>query len=634
MTESKPSVPLSAILALGVLLAVCAWGVSRWFAETTPRDSPKDRSAATEHKAGTPLTLARSRAKQAERDKLLDPSQDGWETEAFSDQATKLLKKIGKLLAHPEQVDGDSLADYASPDFRCGPLRPLHLNTVFEDRTITVRRGAPSDDLADQAGEVAVHEGAAGLATALGDLIANLNATSEPYVAVKVFLVELSEEDATTSVYFQSSAKTADGHSQQNATWNCRWTLPEDQSAPQLLSIVASDYEEASLRQGKSGPLFADCTEAAFAGQPSYQDQLRYDNHHWAGIVDRSLGIRLRGLHGLALGDVNGDGLDDVYICEPGGLPNRLYIQQVDGTLRDVSSASNVDFLDPTGSALFADLDNDGDQDLVVASVTTIAILENDGQGKFTARRLLEGGEAFQPTAADFDNDGDLDLYICMYEPFGHEETVVAGLPIAIPYHDANNGKPNVFYRNDGDWVFTDATEAVGLDDNNHKFSLAATWEDYDLDGDQDLYVANDFGRNNLYRFDSETGRFADVAAEAGVEDMSTGMSASFGDYNRDGWPDLYVANMWSSAGNRITYQRQFRTDTIDDVKTRYQYLARGNSLFSNAGDGSFQDVSIAAGVTMGRWAWGSVFADINNDGWEDLLIANGWFTGTQTSDL
>ncbi len=88
---------------------------------------------------------------------------------------------------------------------------------------------------------------------------------------------------------------------------------------------------------------------------------------------------------------------------------------------------------------------------------------------------------------------------------------------------------------------------------------MAASWEDYDQDGDLDLYVANDFGRNNLYRNDD--GQFVDVAAEAGVEDISAGMSVSWGDYNNDGQADLYVGNMFSSAGNRVTYQRQFSSD-------------------------------------------------------------------------
>lgn len=148
-----------------------------------------------------------------------------------------------------------------------------------------------------------------------------------------------------------------------------------------------------------------------------------------------------------------------------------------------------------------------------------------------------------------------------------------------------------------------------------------------------DLYVANDYGRNNLYRNDA--GQFTDVAATAGVEDVASGMSVSFGDYNRDGLMDLYVSNMFSSAGNRTTFQKQYQADAPEDVRQLIQRMARGNSLFAGQADGRFSDISIDAGVTMGRWAWGSKFIDINNDGWEDLVVTNGNMTGDQgTKDL
>jgi hypothetical protein len=158
-----------------------------------------------------------------------------------------------------------------------------------------------------------------------------------------------------------------------------------------------------------------------------------------------------------------------------------------------------------------------------------------------------------------------------------------------------------------------------------------------------DLYVANDFGRNNLYRNgpvpEGETGskggrKFTDVAADAGVEDISAGMGVAWADYNHDGWMDLYVSNMYSAAGNRVAYQRRFRGVDDDSTRARFQRHARGNSLFENAGDGTFRDVSVAAGVTMGRWAWGSQFVDLNNDSRDDLVVANGYVTNEDSRDL
>ncbi len=178
----------------------------------------------------------------------------------------------------------------------------------------------------------------------------------------------------------------------------------------------------------------------------------------------------------------------------------------------------------------------------------------------------------------------------------------------------------------------------AGLNENNDHHSFAASWEDYDNDGDMDIYVANDFGRNNLYQNQGRGANgqvtFRDVAAAAGVEDMSAGMGVTWGDYNRDGLMDFYVSNMFSAAGNRVAYQRQFRAGSTGDSLTGFRRHARGNSLFQNNGDGTFSDVSVEAGVTMGRWAWGAQFADLNNDGWEDIYVANGYITGDAKDDL
>ena len=97
---------------------------------------------------------------------------------------------------------------------------------------------------------------------------------------------------------------------------------------------------------------------------------------------------------------------------------------------------------------------------------------------------------------------------------------------------------------------------------------------------------------------------------------------------------DLYVGNMFSAAGNRIAYQRSFKEGTEASTRNIMQRHARGNSLFANAGDGSFRDVSLSARVTMGRWAWGSLFVDVNNDGKQDIFVANGLVTQEDTADL
>ena len=356
----------------------------------------------------------------------------------------------------------------------------------------------------------------------------------------------------------------------------------------------------------------------------------------WRGSLDAAVGVSVYGHQGLAAGDYDGDGLEDLYISQPGGLPNRLYRNNGDGTFSDVSRAAGVDALDDTSMSLFADVDNDGDQDLLLIG-SEVLLFRNNGAGAF----------AFDPDAgltpppdraamltsgalADYDGDGYLDLYVCAYDFWQAGSEYDA----PTPYYDAVNGPPNLLFRNRGDGTFEEATEAAGLMRNNDRFSFAASWADYDGDGDQDLYVANDFGRNNLYRNNGD-GTFTDVAAEAGVEDLAAGMSVAWGDYDNDGRLDLYVSNMWSSAGQRLTFNAQFESvASSEDVRAKFQRQARGNSLFRNNGDGTFDDVSEQAGVTMGRWAWASDFFDFDNDGSLDLLVQNGYITGARLDDL
>ena len=211
------------------------------------------------------------------------------------------------------------------------------------------------------------------------------------------------------------------------------------------------------------------------------------------------------GHHGVSVGDADGDGLDDLYVSQPSGLPNRLFRNNGDGTFEDVTEAAGLAVLDRTSQSLFADVDNDGDQDLVLVTRTGPLLFVNDGKGRFTrdpdafqlqraAAGLADLGGAWPTTTATAS-------WTSISAPTGYfigASEDKAGPP--SPYHDAQNGPPNVLLRNDGHGRFVDVTEAVGLDENNDRFSFAAGWADYDEDGWPDLLVANDFGRKNLYR--------------------------------------------------------------------------------------------------------------------------------------
>jgi FG-GAP-like repeat len=411
------------------------------------------------------------------------------------------------------------------------------------------------------------------------------------------------------------------------AHWKVRWQLAE--GLP-FLSLTVADYEEV-IHARDGAPMFEEVTEAVLGGTPHYLPLVRRGLDYWGQRISALNNLQYDGHNGIAVGDVNGDGRDDLYVCDNGGLANQLYIQQPDGTVKETAHEAGVNWLENTRSALLADLDNDGDQDLVIATISLVFFMENDGTGKFRQAGGVRGVDyPFSLTGADYDNDGLLDVYLCNYSA-RPDDASTSGGRLPTPYNDARNGGKNIMLRNLGGWRFADATEESGLNHNNDRWSFAAAWDDFDKDGDQDLYVANDFGRNNLYRNDG--GEFTDIAAEAGVEDAATGMSAAWGDFNRDGNMDIYVGNMYSSAGNRITFQRKFTEARTKDAADM-QRMARGNTLFAGDGRGGFKDVSGQNNILMGRWSWSSIFADLNNDGWQDIYVANGYLSNRKPDDL
>ena len=259
----------------------------------------------------------------------------------------------------------------------------------------------------------------------------------------------------------------------------------------------------------------------------------------------------------------------------------------------------------------------------------------NDGGGKF--RYVPSGFKFAMPpqgtftgaAIADYDRDGWLDIYFCLY--LYYQGTDQYKYP--SPYYDAENGPPNFLMRNQRDGTFRDVTAQTGLDKNNTRYSFCCGWNDYNRDGWPDLYVVNDFGRKNLYRNNGD-GTFTDVAAQAGVEDVGAGMSVCWLDYENSGREDVYVANMWTAAGKRISTQEIFQKDVPESARALYRKHAMGNSLFRNNGDGSFQDRGAPAGVEMGRWAWSSDAWDFDHDGFPDLYVTNGMVSGPSREDL
>ncbi len=385
-------------------------------------------------------------------------------------------------------------------------------------------------------------------------------------------------------------------------------------------------------------PWFRDVTGGAFAGEKSFHEQLARGIPYWRACLDPACGLDLYGEIGIAAADIDGDGRDEIYVLQPGGLPNRLYKNDGNGHFRDIAKEAGLDILDNTPSALFVDLRNSGHQDLVLLRNIEPLLLLNDGKGRFAevpdAFRFATPpqGSFTGVAAADYDRDGRLDLYFCCYIFFQNE----GQYRYPVPYHDARNGPPNFLFRNRLDQnppYFEDVTAASGMDHNNNRFSFAAAWCDYNGDGWPDLYVTNDFGRKNLYRNDH--GHFRDVAEEAGVSDLGPGMSAAWLDYDGDGRPDLLVSNMWSSSGQRIVNDPAFRPARKDPaLRSAYRQHVKGNSLYRNNGEGTFTYTGDSQGIEIGPWSWSCDGYDFDNDGSPELYIACGMLNNGGSTDL
>ncbi len=342
---------------------------------------------------------------------------------------------------------------------------------------------------------------------------------------------------------------------------------------------------------------------------------------------------------GAATSDFDNDGDFDIFTSGP--LKNYLYQNQGDGTFKEVIANSGIKAQPGVTGPLFFDYDRDGDADLFLGYVGwyqdqvpagyPLKLFRNDGGGKFTDVSFEMGLSeiyacAFTASAADIDQDGYLDLHISCYNRL---DTIAPD-----SWYKATNGTKNLLLKNQQGKKFVDIAEKAGV--ANPGWSYAASFCDFDEDGDQDFYLANDYGDNALYQNQGD-GTFKDVAKEYGVLDTGNGMAVTWGDMNNDGRLDLYVSNMSSSAGNRILrrFTKKDSKSSGEEVSNLHQTLlklAAGNTIFQHNGK-KFELIPPEYGGIGASWAWSASILDINLDGLLDVYVANGFISGDSLKD-
>ena len=313
---------------------------------------------------------------------------------------------------------------------------------------------------------------------------------------------------------------------------------------------------------------------------------------------------------GVFLADFNQDGHLDLLLTDVSG--HQLYRGEGSGRFSDVTAEMGIDPKAPGIRAIFADFDGDGFEDLLLGEI----IYRNDAGKKFV---VLEPGrdttlKLEQCTAysvVDFDRDGKLDLY-------------AVGLPQPMARHVGwlgdNDIDRNQLWRNTGDWKFQDVTKASGSKGNG-AWTFAAVWFDANQDGWPDMMTACELGMN-AFLINNGDGTFREVKLPEGFGGFSMGITV--GDFDNDGRPDPYVANMYSKAGERIV--ANLRTDAYDPrIDAKIRDFVTGSELYHNTGKGTFRRLGRTIGVADVGWAYGPSYVDLNNDGLLDLYAPVGF---------
>jgi hypothetical protein len=332
---------------------------------------------------------------------------------------------------------------------------------------------------------------------------------------------------------------------------------------------------------------------------------------------------------GVAVGDVNNDGLPDLYFTSNLG-PNHLYLNKGNYRFDDVTLRAGVaDSIGWKTGVTMADVDGDGYVDIYVSAVDYLGVhgrnvlYINNGDGTFTDRTTEYGldhvGYATQALFFDYDGDGDLDMYLLNHSTHTERRTGYAERGIGNPRSSDR------LFRNDNGH-FVDVSEQAGVGDRAGAFGLGVVASDFNLDGCPDLYVANDFQEDDYLYINNCNGTFTESIRKATGHTSRFSMGVDAADFDNDGRPDLVVADMLPDREDILKTTASFETYQLFDLQARAGYHAQysRNTLQLNRGEGRFSEIGFLAGVAATDWSWSPLLADLDNDGLKDLFFTDG----------
>ena len=462
---------------------------------------------------------------------------------------------------------------------------------------------------------------------------------SLPKLEQAAFKIHLLDQVDKDRVVAQIRFELNSPHRSDYGLMRCRF-----ERAGENWSLVASELLEGTSTQGQAR---FEIRELDFFMEPD--DRLippRICKGHDCPGAPRKLKFEMmrHAYGGAATADYNGDGHDDVFLGAGGR--SVLLRNRGDGTFEEATN-TGLPELWHVNTAGFADLDNDGDQDLLVCRYFgPNEVFENLGEGKFRSGPELPRVDFVTCFAFfDYDGDGDLDFYLGRYlDP-------EVDIPESFLY--TRNGQPDQLYQNQGGLRFREVSAEAGVGDHGLALSLAAA--DYDQDGDQDLYVANDFGRNVLYQNQGD-GTFQEVTRATRSSAIGGSMSVSWGDYNEDGRLDLYISAIRSNQRwfvqpltvrkilwkfikeGKMGWDNPLLADLKEHMGSEWTNIGNvalgGNSLLEQLEDGTFVERGGESRTRPAGWYWSAGFLDLDNDTDLDVFALNGWITGKDSHDL